>query len=148
MIKSEIAALLMRECQTRFLQVAEPQQYEGEGPFILALDEVDGKFVFYFFAVADTPEFLADPQALPHSFGVQDFFHTLADCLDLKHIEQTDQYYQLTCRKVVPDEPSCRIVLQSLWQTDPVTASSIILVGPDGVWLSGKAIRDIPVPLS
>jgi len=148
MNKFELASLLMYECRNTFSQVSEPQYYEGEGPFIIALDEVGGEFVFYFFAIVDVDEFLATPDASPRAFAVEDFFHMAADRLDLSHIKHTGQYFRLTIRKVVPDDPACRLALQSLGEVNEETAARILLVGRDGVWHSGKTIRDNPPLLS
>jgi len=148
MISSELSTLLLHECQKTFLQVAEPQHYENEGPFIIALDELDGEAVFYFFVIMETRDFLADPESWPRAFQKEDFFHIAADQLDITKLQHTGKYFRLTLRKVVSDEPACRLVVQKLAQSDTAAAARILLVGRDGVWHSGKTIWDIPALLS
>ena len=144
MTLSELSFLLMQECRKSFAQVAEPQYFENEGPFIIAMDEVDGEAVFYFFAVMETRDFIANPEAWPKAFKKEDFFHVAADSLDVTKVQHTGQYYRLTIRKVAPDEPACRHAVQEMAKTDPKAAAGILLVGRDGVWHSGKTLLDDP----
>ena len=142
MTKPEITTMLLHKCKEMFAQVAEPQYYEGEGPFIVALDEEDGKPVFFFFSIADSHEFLASPQTMPPAFEKEDFFYTAADHLDIRHIEHIGQYCRLIRRKVVPNEPACQAAAKKLRLTDAETAKMLLLVGTDGVWHTAKTIHD------
>ena len=141
MTKPEIVTLLLHKCRTTFAQVATPQYYDGEGPFIVALDEEDGRPVFFFFTIADSEEFLLSPQSMPLAFDKEDFFYTAADQLDIRHLEHIGQYCRLFRHKVIPHEPACQAAAQKLWLTDADTAKSLLLVGTDGVWHTAKTIH-------
>ena len=147
MTTSELTSLLLQECRNIFSQVAEPQHFEGEGPFVIALDEEAGDSVFYFFVIVTAGDFLAAPEAWPRAFKNEDFFHIAADQLDMTKVQHTGKYFRLTLRKVAPDEPACRHTVQQIGQTDPESAARILLVGRDGVWHSGKTLSlnpDLP----
>jgi hypothetical protein len=131
MTKSELTKLMVHICKDHCTQVAEPQYYAGEGPFIIALDDNEGESKLFCFSIADTPEFLAHPEALPLAFYSEDFLFVLADHLELEHLENTGNYYKMTYTKIVPDEAACRVAVQKLWYADAKTASYISLLGPD-----------------
>ena len=58
MTKTELIERMTRLSQSHCTQVAELQFYGGEGPFLFAMDEEDGKPKFFCFSFADADEFL------------------------------------------------------------------------------------------
>ena len=116
--KTELIDRMIRLSQIHCSQVAEPQFYAGEGPFLFAMNDADGppKFLCFSFATAD--EFLAQPDALPAALQDPDFPFALAEALDLDHLTGSGELYQLTYNKVIPDVPACRVALHALRQTD------------------------------
>ena len=118
MTKTELIDRMLRLSQIGCSQVAEPQYYEGEGPFLFAMIDSDGppKFLCFSFATAD--EFLAQPAALPAALQDPDFPFALADALDLDHLTGSGELYKMYYNKVVPDVPACRVALQTLRKTN------------------------------
>lgn len=133
MTKSEMIDLMISSSKENCSQVADLQYYKGEGPFLFVFDEKDGQPKFFFFSFADADEFLDQPEDLPTALQIPEFPFTLAEALNLDHLEGSKQFYQLTYYKIVPDEPLCRAALKELWQSDPQIASLISLLGADGV---------------
>ena len=118
MTKTELIDRMLRLSQIGCSQVAEPQYYEGEGPFLFAMMESGGRPTFVCFSFADVDEFLAQPAALPAALQDPDFPFVLAEALDLDHLTGSGELYQLTYNKVIPDVPACRAALPALRQTD------------------------------
>ena len=116
--KDEIIDRMLRLSQIGCSQVAEPQYYEGEGPFLFAMMESGGRPTFVCFSFADVDEFLAQPAALPAALQDPNFPFKLAEALDLDHLTGSGELYQLVYNKVVPDVPACRGALHTLRQTD------------------------------
>ena len=65
MTKTEMIDLMICLSRENCSQVADLQFYEGEGPFLFAVDEKAGAPNFFCFSFADADEFLACPEALP-----------------------------------------------------------------------------------
>ena len=118
MTKTELIDRMIRLSQIHCSQVAEPQYYAGEGPFLLAMNDADGTPKFLCFSFADTDEFLRQPAALPAALQDPDFPFKLAEALDLDHLTGSGELYQLVYNKVIPDVPACRVALHALRQTD------------------------------
>ena len=121
-------------------QTSDPQYFDGEGPFIIAMDEHDGTPKFFCFSFADTNEFIAQPDDLPRALQSEEFPFELADHLDIGHLDNSGQIYQFTFMKIVPDVPACRGAVKELLKTDSQTASLISLMRPDGSLLPAQSL--------
>ena len=145
---SELTELTLSACRANCKQVAKLQYYGSEGPFAVAMNEINGEPNFFCFSFADTDEFLAHPGALPLALESEDFPFAMLGCLELAHLENTYKYYPFTYNKIVPDEPACRLAVQQLWHTNAKAASLISLMGADSQLLSSNAVRQNPSLLS
>ena len=141
MTLSELTELTLSACRANCGQVASPQYYGSEGPFVVAMNEINGEPCFFCFSFADTDEFLACPGALPLALESDDFPFTMLGCFDLAHLKNTYKYYPFTYNKIVPDEPACRLAVQQLWRTNAKAASLISLLGAAGQLLSSHSVR-------
>lgn len=143
MTKTELIDRMIRLSRIHCSQVAELQFYGGEGPFLFAMDEEDGKPKFFCFSFADADEFLSQPAALPAALQDPDFPFALAEALDLDHLTGPGELYQLTFNKIIPDVPACRAALHSLRQTDANAFRLIALLSDtDGLLPAAFACHD------
>ena len=125
--KTELIDRMIRLSQIHCSQVAEPQFYAGEGPFLFAMNDADGppKFLCFSFATAD--EFLAQPDALPAALQDPDFPFVLAEALDLDHLTGSGELYQLTYNKGIPDAPTISQDATTSHSARPCLSKSLIL---------------------
>jgi hypothetical protein len=135
MTKTEMIDLMTLVTKGSCSQVADLQYYEGEGPFLFAVDEKFGEPKFFCFSFADADEFLRHPAALPLALESDNFPFALSEALDLDHLEGSGEFYQLTYYKIIPDDLACRNAVKRLWQSDRKTTSLIALLGLDGAFL-------------
>ena len=140
MTKTEMIDRMIRLSQIHCSQVAEPQFYAGEGPFLFAMDDADGPPKFLCFSFADADEFLAQPDALPAALQDPDFPFVLAEALDLNHLTGSGELYQLIFNKVIPDVPACRAALHALRQTDADAFGMVSLLSDTDRLLPGPYV--------
>ena len=140
MTKTELIERMTRLSLVHCTQVAAPQFYGGEGPFLFAMDETGGPPKFFCFAFADTDEFLAQPEFLPVALQDPDFPFVLADALDIEHLTGSGELYQLTFSKIVPDVPACRAALYSLRYSDADAVRLISLLSDTDRLLPGPYV--------
>lgn len=148
MTKSEMIDLMIRLSWENCSQVADLQFFEGEGPFLFAVDEKSGAPNFFCFSFADADEFLSCPEALPNALQSPQFPFVLAEALALDHLEGSGKLYQLSYYKIVPDDPACREAVKKMWQSDVQTASLIALLSSDGILLPANVLCQDPSQLS
>ena len=141
MTLSELTELMLSACRANCIQVVKLQYYGNEGPFVVAMNEVNSEPTFFCFSFAETDEFLAHPEALPLALESEDFPFAMLGCFDLAHLENTYKYYPFTYNKIVPNEPACRLAVQKLWHTNAKAAALISLLGTDSTLLSSNAVR-------
>ena len=140
MTKNEMVDRMIRLSLINRCQVADPQFYGGEGPFLFAMDKVEGQPRFFCFSFADTDEFLSQPDALPAALQDPDFPFVLADALDIEHLTGSGELYQLTFSKIVPDVPACRAALYSLRYSDADAVRLISLLSDTDRLLPGPYV--------
>lgn len=148
MTKDQMMEKILFTSRLHCSQTSEPQYYEGEGPFIMAMDEHDGTPKFFCFSFTAADEFVAQPDDLPRALQSEEFLFVLADQLDIGHLDNSGQVYQFTYMKIVPDLPACRSAVKKLWETDLHTASLIALMRPDGSLLPALHLHGMRTMLS
>lgn len=149
MNQRELIDFLTGRCEAVGLaEISPPLYYQGEGPFIFALGKHAGKYQAYLFEVLSPDEFLTAPDAIPRACYEDAFFDMVERHVDLSPLHDTDEHHPLIRYKVVPDDPACRSVLKELCLAETTDAVRIMLVSPDGTWLSCDDLRQMPLWLS
>lgn len=147
--QEELIGLLTLRCQEPgFLQVSPPLTYGSEGPFIITLAQAENRYCCIAFEILNADRFLSDPGAETRSYYDQAFFELVARYIDFSLLRDASEYHTLVRRKLIPDEPACRTAAHSLWQTDPDAAACLLMVRPDGTWISGEEVRTLPAWLA
>ena len=132
MTKDQMMERIIFVSKTHCSQTSEPHFFEGEGPFIIAMDEHDGTPKFFCFSFTEADEFVAQPDDLPRALQSDTFPFEIADHLDIGHLDNSGQIYPFTFMKIVPDLPACRAAVKVLFKTNAQAASLISLMRPDG----------------
>ena len=101
-------------CIKLYNQVSDLQYYQGQGPYIMALDETGGACEFHCYEFVDAETFISSPEEIAPAFQDPDFFFNAAATLNLDGIKDSDQYFSLALRKVVPDMPECRLAAKKI----------------------------------
>ena len=122
-----MVAAFRATCIKLYNQVSELQYYQDDGPYLMALDETGGECEFHCYEFVSVEAFLLAPEDFAPAFSDPEFFFATADTLNLDGIAGTRRYYNLEIRKVVPDAPESRRVLDHLRTRKPDLCRRIIL---------------------
>ena len=130
--------------------ISPPVYYEGAGPFVFAREDGDEGFRLYVFEPLSAEQFLADPLALSDVYTQDGFYDLVGQHIDLTPLHYTGAYHPLIRYKVIPDEPACRQVLKDicLGKADANQVIRIMLISPDGTWLSCESLLEMPLWLA
>ena len=132
----------------RYKQVSAPQYYQGQGPYLMTLDETGDACEFHCYEITDADAFLSAPEQFSPAFYEPEFLFKVADTLDLKGIKDSGRYFSLLLHKVVPDTPSCRLAVQELYITNPELVENILFLSETGIMFSATAVLDNQVILN
>ena len=119
-------------CATLYEQVSEPQYYQGQGPYLMALMINQEEIEFYCYEIMDAEAFLSAPEKCPPAFQEPEFLFKIADTLKLDGIANSGCYFHLHLRRVIPDIPACHVALQKLNATTPELIGKIFLIDDSG----------------
>ena len=128
--------LLFASC---YKQVSAPQYYQGQGPYIMTLDDTGDAYEFHCYEISDAETFLSAPEQFSAAFYEPEFLFKVADTLNLNGITDSGQYFSLRLHKVVPDTPSCRLTVQELYRTNPELVENILFLHETGIMFSAAA---------
>ena len=123
-----------------YKQVSAPQYYQGQGPYLMTLDETGDSCEFHCYEITDAETFLSAPEQFSPAFYEPEFLFKVADTLDLNGITDSGRYFSLLLCKVVPDTPSCRLAVQELYRTNPELVENILFLNETGILFSATAV--------
>ena len=112
--------------------VSEPQYYQGNGPYILAVIQNKSNIEFHGYEFVDADTFVVAPDKFSEAFYDAAFLDQAAGGLRFEGIDSKGRYFFIYLRKVVPDSPACRFVVQKLYETSPKLVPNIFLVDEFG----------------
>jgi len=130
-----------------FKQVSEPQYFQGEGPYFLAVVQNNDDYEFHGYEFVDAKTFLASPNEFSQALYDPDFLFQMADTLNLE-IKKSRQCFFLFLRKVVPDTPASRLAVQELSETNPDLLDHIFLVNDIEEMLPATYVLQYPILLN
>ena len=140
MKQDEMLSELHQIFASLYKQVSEPQYYQGQGPYLMTLDETYDAYEFHCYEIIDVETFLSAPEQFSAAFYEPEFLFKVADTLDLNGIKDSGRYFSLLLRKVVPDTPSCRLAVQELYRTNPELVENILFLNETGIMFSATAV--------
>ncbi len=140
MKQDEMLSKLHLIFSSRYKQVSAPQYYQGQGPYLMTLEETGDSCEFHCYEITDVETFLSAPEQFSPAFYEPEFLFKVADTLDLNGIKDSGRYFSLVLHKMVPDTPSCRFALQKMYSANPELAEKIIFVNENGIMLSCAAV--------
>ena len=140
MKQEEMLSQLRLIFASRYKQVSTPQYYQGQGPYLMTLEETGDSCEFHCCEITDVETFISTPEQFSPAFYEPEFLFKVADTLDLNGIKDSGRYFSLLLHKVVPDTPSCRLALQKIYRANLELAEKIIFVNDNGLMLSSAAV--------
>jgi hypothetical protein len=152
MNQTEILDLLTYRCTSNgFHQISSPLPYQDQELLMFALANWEEEYHFFGFEIVSSVDFLANPAAKTKAYKDPVFFDRMTHEIDLSpliHEGSDAPNCKFGFYKIVPDEPACRMMVKTLWNSDQNAAARVILVSRDGTWLTGKDMLGISVLLS
>ena len=148
MMQNEMVSALRKTFTLFYDQVSEPQYYQGQGPYLLALMKKNDEYEFHCYEIIDAETFLSAPEQFPSAFHEPEFLFKAADTLNLDGIENSGRYFSILLRKVVPDIPACRLAVQTMYKTNPELVANIIFIDTAGKLFPATDILFNPVLLN
>ena len=115
-----------------------------DGPYFLALVTDTSPWQIHLYEILDEVSFFTDPGTLPQVFSSGLFLYEALKSMKFPVDEALQEKLKLSPRKIVPDSPACRRVVERLFHTHPAIASGIFLMTDAGALFSAQDLLKHP----
>ena len=98
MKQEEMLSQLRLIFASRYKQVSTPQYYQGQGPYLMTLDETYDTYEFHCYEITDAEIFLSAPEQFSVGLDDPEFLFKVADTLNLQGVKDSGRYFlMLSC---------------------------------------------------
>ena len=144
MNKQAMTRAFARGAATIYEHLSKPLYVQKEGPYFVALVTETSPWQIHLYEILDEVAFLTEPSELPPVFASGLFLYEALKSMKFPVDDALHEKLKLSPRKIVPDTPACRRVIEQLFRTQPVIASGIFLMTNAGALFSAQDLLKHP----
>jgi len=144
----EMVSSLSEACFNSYDRVSPPQYYQGEGPYLVAMVTDKAPWEIHLYEILDTKTFQSNPQGIAQAFRDVEFISSALASMEGDYPIARDSKISLQLRKIIPDTPACRLIVQKMYELAPLTATNIFFMTDRGSLFHSKDILAKPVQLN
>ena len=144
MNKHAMARAFAHGATTIYEHLSKPLFVKKDGPYFLALVTDTSPWQIHLYEILDEVSFFTDPGTLPQVFSSGLFLYEALKSMKFPVDEALQEKLKLSPRKIVPDSPACRRVVERLFHTHPAIASGIFLMTDAGALFSAQDLLKHP----
>jgi hypothetical protein len=144
MNKHAMARAFAHGAATIYEHLSKPLYVKKDGPYFVALVTDTSPWQIHLYEILDEVSFFTDPGSLPQVFTSGLFLYEALKSMNFPVDDALHEKLKLSPRKIVPDTPACRQVVEQLFQTHPRIASGIFLMTRAGALFSSQDLFKHP----
>ena len=124
--------------------LSKPLYVKKDGPYFVAVVTETSPWQIHLYEILDEVSFFTDPGTLPQVFTSGLFLYEALKSMSFPVDDALHEKLKLSPRKIVPDSPACRRVVERLFHTHPAIASGIFLMTDAGALFSAQDLLKHP----
>ena len=124
--------------------LSKPLYVKKDGPYFVAVVTETSPWQIHLYEILDEVSFFTDPGTLPQVFTSGLFLYEALKSMNCPVDDALHEKLKLSPRKIVPDSPACRRVVERLFHTHPAIASGIFLMTDAGALFSAQDLLKHP----
>ena len=144
MNKHAMARAFAHGAATIYEHLSKPLYVKKDGPYFVALVTDTSPWQIHLYEIFDEVSFFTDPGTLPQVFTSGLFLYEALKSMNFPVDDALHEKLKLSPRKIVPDSPACRRVVERLFHTHPAIASGIFLMTDAGALFSAQDLLKHP----
>ena len=144
MNKHAMARAFAHGAATIYEHLSKPLYVKKDGPYFVALVTDTSPWQIHLYEILDEVSFFTDPGSLPQVFTSGLFLYEALKSMSFPVDDALHEKLKLSPRKIVPDTPACRRVVEQLFHTHPTIASGIFLMTDAGALFSAQDLLKHP----
>ena len=144
MNKHAMARAFAHGAATIYEHLSKPLYVKKDGPYFVALVTDTSPWQIHLYEILDEVSFFTDPGSLPQVFTSGLFLYEALKSMNFPVDDALHEKLKLSPRKIVPDTPACRRVVERLFHTHPAIASGIFLMTDAGALFSAQDLLKHP----
>lgn len=144
MNKHAMARAFAHGAATIYEHLSKPLYVKKDGPYFVALVTDASPWQIHLYEILDEVSFFTDPGSLPQVFTSGLFLYEALKSMSFPVDDALHEKLKLSPRKIVPDTPACRRVVEQLFHTHPTIASGIFLMTNAGALFSAQDLLKHP----
>ena len=122
MNKHALARAFAHGAATIYKHLSKPLYVKKDGPYFVALVTDTSPWQIHLYEILDEVSFFTDPGTLPQVFSSGLFLYEALKSMKFPVDEALQEKLKLSPRKIVPDSPACRRVVERLFHTHPANS--------------------------
>lgn len=144
MNKHALARAFAHGAATIYEHLSKPLYVKKDGPYFVALVTDKSPWQIHLYEILDEVSFFTDPGSFPQVFTSGLFLYEALKSMSFPVDEVLHEKLKLSPRKIVPDTPACRQVVEQLFHTHPTIASGIFLMTKAGALFPAQDLLKHP----